>query len=157
MSIETLLPSLSRSKRFSINWSGTVTPVKNYQYFFAFDEEVKEGILTGLQPEFANVAPYGTPFSNFGTSAFNDQDAYKFAYITLVNKNGENVVDSLPVVSLFQSDIAVQNTPGLLIKNFCVNVDPSKSFITFNYNTGDLPVNMPTGINFTWYYKKRIK
>jgi hypothetical protein len=39
MSVNTLLPSLSRSKRFSINWSGTVTPVKNYQYFFSFDEE----------------------------------------------------------------------------------------------------------------------
>ena len=65
MSTETLLPSLSRSKRFSINWSGTVTPVKNYQYFFAFDEEVKGGILTGIQPEIAETDPQLFNFSNF--------------------------------------------------------------------------------------------
>lgn len=153
----TVLPLLSRSKRFSLNWAGTVTPIKNYQYFFAFDEEVRDGLLTGIQVELANVTPYGTPFSNFGDSAFNDESAYKWAYITLVNTDGETVVDSLPVLSLFQSNVSVQNTPGLNIRTFCVNVDPSKSYVVFNYNAGDLPVTMPTGINFTWYYKKRIK
>jgi hypothetical protein len=153
----TLLPSLSRSKRFSINWSGTVTPVKNYQYFFSFDEEVKEGILTGIQPEISIVNPFGTEFSRFNGNDYNNVDAYITAYITLVNKEGEIVVDGLPVMSLFQGEVAAGIVPGLRIKTFCVNVDPSKSYITFNASPGDFPVNMPTGINFTWYYKKRIK
>jgi hypothetical protein len=157
MSTETLLPSLSRSKRFGINWSGTVTPVKNYQYFFDFDKEVKEGILTGIQPEIAATDPQAFNFSYFDATGTNTINAYKYAYITLVNIEGEIVVDSLPVLSLFESNTTALTFAGLTIRTFCVNVDPSKSFITFNYNTGDLPVPMPTGINFTWYYKKRIK
>lgn len=157
MSLETLLPSLSRSKRFSINWSGTVTPVKNYQYFFNFDKEVKEGILTGLQPEIALTDPQGIEFSFYDATGTNTIDAYKYAYITLVNSNGETVVDSLPVLSLFETQVLTSTRPSLTIRKFFINVDPSKSYITFNYNTGDLPVPMPTGINFTWYYKKRIK
>ncbi len=156
MSVNTLLPSLSRSKRLSVFWSGTVTPVKNYQYFFGFDKEVKEGILTGIQPEIA-ATDQGYEFSNYDNSGTNTIDAYKYAYITLVNSNGETVVDSLPVLSLFETQAITATRPSLTIRQFFVNVDPSKSYITFNYNTGNLPVPMPTGINFTWYYKKRIK
>ena len=156
MSVNTLLPSLSRSKRLSVIWSGTVTPVKNYKYFFGFDKEVKEGILTGIQPEIA-ATDQGYEFSNYDNSGTNTIDAYKYAYITLVNSNGETVIDSLPVLSLFETQAITATRPSLTIRQFFVNVDPSKSYITFNYNTGDLPVPMPTGINFTWYYKKRIK
>ena len=156
MSIDTLLPSLTRSKRLGVIWSRTVTPVKNYQYFFGFDKEVKEGILTGLQPEIS-ATDQGFEFSNYDNSGTNTIDAYKYAYITLVNSNGETVVDSLPVLSLFETQAVFALRPCLTIRQFFVNVDPSKSYITFNYNTGNLPVPMPTGINFTWYYKKRIK
>lgn len=152
----TVLPLLSRSKRFSLNWAGTVTPIKNYQYFFGFDEEVRTGILTGLQPELSATLQTGVGFSNYDSVGSNNVNAYKYAYITLVNNEGEIVIDNLPVMSLFVDNLSPQITPGLVIRTFCVNVDPSKSYITFNYNTGDLPIPMPTGINFTWYYKKRI-
>jgi hypothetical protein len=156
MSTETIFPSLSRTKRFTINWSKTVTPVKNFQYFFGFDQEVKDGLLTGLQPEVATVQPIDINFANFNGLDTNDNDFLKFAYITLLNDKGEMVVDSIPVLSLFNANVGVTNLPGLVIRKFNVNVDPSKSYITFNYNAGDLPASVPTGINFTWYYKKRI-
>ena len=104
MSTETIFPSLSRTKRFTINWSNTVTPVKNFQYFFGFDQEVKDGLLTGLQPEVATVQPVDINFSNFNGVDTNDDDFLKFAYITLLNDKGEMVVDSIPVLSLFNAN-----------------------------------------------------
>lgn len=154
---EVLLPSLSRSKVLSINWSGTVTPVKNYRYFFGFDAEIKEGVLTGIQP----VIYFTSNGNYFGNTQSADNvntiAAYKYGYITLVNKKGETVVSNLPIISLFLDSTTQPNVnAGLTIREFFTNVDPAQSYITFNYNAGDLPVVYPIGINFIWYYKKRI-
>lgn len=154
------LSNLGRSKILTIDWSATVTPVKNYRYFFGFDAEIKEGILTGLQPVIAETDS-GYDFGNTtsGATVLNTFQAFKYAYITLVNKNGETVVSNLPVDNLFLASVimaGVQPNAGLNIRPFLVNVDPAQSYITFNYNTGDLPNPYPVGINFIWYYKKRI-
>jgi hypothetical protein len=152
-----LLPDLTRSKKLSVNWSGTVLPINNYQYFFAYDEEIKEGILIGIQP-FVQATSNSFFFAETNPSGTNDLNNLSYGYITLVNKLGQVVVDSLPINSLFLSNVPQPNTnAGLTIRNFWLNVDPSKSYVTFNYHSGDLdPASFPSGISFTWYYKKRI-
>jgi hypothetical protein len=157
---EVALPSLSRSKVLSINWSGTTVPVKNYRYFFGFDAEIKEGILTGLQPViYATSNNY--KFGSFSTATNNSNTlaAYKYGYITLVNKEGQEVVSRLPINSLFQSG-AHGDLPNasLTIREFFTNVDPARSYIFFNYDDSSvLPNPYPLGISFIFYYKKRIK
>lgn len=152
-----LLPNLTRSKLMTVNF-GTTTPTINQKYFFDYDLEVKDSKTVGI---YLNQSTNATLNKINGLTPVTPVDCLKSLYVTLVDKDNNNVVENMPLNALariFYSQGSFRpNTffpESKVIRKFDVEIDWARSYVVFYDTPGTLT---GTVVPFTVYYKRKIQ
>jgi hypothetical protein len=135
-------PTIKYAKELAIKIpSGLFTGNPFGNFFFPFDAEINNSKLTGIcfVPNVMN--------QNSDSSACTTTQATDIL-ITLVNENGERVVDSLPINALF----TLNASGNIFLRRFSTKVSLADSFITLSGIQDLTSVN----IFFTFYYNPNI-
>jgi hypothetical protein len=151
-----LSPELTRSKMVSVDF-GTNTPKANVKYFFDYDLELKESKTVGV---YFNVNGSLMIYKFQNKITLNYVDATFYAYVNLVDKDNNTVVQDMPLNAFNRNLFSVgsfQNigmTRGFLFPKFNTEIDWAKSYIIFYQSPGTLSGQI---VPLTVYYKRKIK
>jgi hypothetical protein len=134
-------PTIKFAKEVNINIPTGYpnNPVGNV--FFDYDAEISNSKLTGIC-----FVPL-TMNNNFNGLSLSIEQA-KSVYITLVNRNNERIIDSLPLNALY----TLNSAGNIILRRFSTHISLENSFVTF---TGDQDISGNV-IVFTFYYNPNI-